>query len=530
MKALALAVGRLSGILYFTNIGDLPLAGTSEHQSESFLTFLRPFLERRDVTLIGESTVEAFRGIRISAGRAVSLEDAPGMQNFSVIPLAAPDQAATRAILDRIVDDRMQAIPSHVEDEALTRCVQLTDRFQRGEAFPGKAIRLLEEALRSPDTTRPYGGAIASAPSPTATSTHGRRFSGEMSPDVTERFAPATISSAAVGMTFARLTGLPAWLFADDHPITPADVRAAFTDRIVGQEPAVEAVAKLICLVKAELNDPQRPLGVLLFVGPTGSGKTLLATTLAAHLFGREDALVRLDMSEYGHAGGASLFADHLADKLYGRGFAVVLLDEIEKAAVPVFDLFLQAFDAGRLTTAAGFTIDLRNTIIIMTSNLGSDLTLLEAEHPMGFVAGTPQPKGHEERLRQSIDSAVRALFRPEFVNRIDDIVHFQALDRAAMRGIVQRELRSALRRGGVERRRIDVLHDTAVLDLLTDLGFDTAYGARPLQRAIKEHVLVPLAELIAARPDLASATVEVRTHGGRFTIVPECPGDEPWR
>jgi len=193
MKAMSTAVGRLPGILSITNIGDLPLAGTSEHQSESFLTFLRPYLERHDITLIGESTVEGFRSMRIAGGQAVSLTDAPGMRDFSVIPLVAPDQATTRAILDQIVDERMLAIPYQVESEALARCVQLPDRFQRGEAFPGKAIRLLEEALRAQDTTDSDDMDIVPGPTPRAMSTHSWRFSGKRSPDVVAGVVPATM-------------------------------------------------------------------------------------------------------------------------------------------------------------------------------------------------------------------------------------------------------------------------------------------------------------------------------------------------
>ena len=322
------------------------------------------------------------------------------------------------------------------------------------------------------------------------------------------------VSADVVSATFSRLTGLPERFISDTVPLNQAEIRAYFDERVVGQEEAVGAVADVVTLFKAELNDPTRPLGVLFFVGPTGVGKTELAKTLAEYLFGSKDKLIRLDMSEYTSYTSVPTLLQQLTEKQRRQSFSVLLLDEIEKASPYVFDLFLQAFDDARLTDSAGKTVYLYNTIVVITSNIG---TQSDDRGSLGFLTSDAQAA---ERRKQVV-RAVNDYFRPEFINRLDKIVVFQPLGLAEMRRIARRELGKALLREGVRRRDILLDFRDEVLDVLVQAGFSPAYGARPLQRAVKELVLLPLARRIAEQPSLKEQLLELVVEGDKIVPSP---------
>ena len=202
------------------------------------------------------------------------------------------------------------------------------------------------------------------------------------------------MTSDVVTAAFSRMTGLPEKIISDPIGLRHEDIRAYFDERVIGQEEAVGAVADIVTLIKAEMNDPTRPLGVLFFVGPTGVGKTELAKTLAEYLFGSKDKLIRLDMSEFKSPFSEPTLLTQLTEKQRRQSFAVLLLDEMEKANPAVFDLFLQVFGDGRLTDSSGRSVDLRNTIIIMTSNIG---TQSDSAHTIGFVNAAERSRGAGE-------------------------------------------------------------------------------------------------------------------------------------
>jgi ATP-dependent Clp protease ATP-binding subunit ClpC len=313
---------------------------------------------------------------------------------------------------------------------------------------------------------------------------------------------------------FVRRTGLPEWLLRDEVLVERDTLLAEFRKQVIGQEDAVRTAAQLVLTFKAGLNDPKRPLGVLLFCGPTGVGKTELAKALARTFFGHdetrgdgpaakpEDRLVRLDMSEF-----ASFDA---VDRLLGppdgepsllirrmrqQPFCVVLLDEIEKAGPEVFDVLLSICDEGRLTDRYGRTTTFRSSVIVMTSNLG-------AEQREGFGFG-----GTSGTLYRD---AAREFFRPEFFNRLDAVVTFRLLERETIEAITRKELEEIERREGVRRVGARLVWTDALVAWVAKAGFDARFGARPLQRVLERQVVAPLAKFLLEHPGLRGGTIRL--------------------
>ncbi|HWX26802.1 MAG TPA: AAA family ATPase [Steroidobacteraceae bacterium] len=307
----------------------------------------------------------------------------------------------------------------------------------------------------------------------------------------------ASLSRESLLGALSQATGLPRAILDDNEKIELAAIRRYFDQRVIGQSEAVSAVVERIAMLKAGLTDPSRPVAVFLFAGPTGTGKTELAKTLAEYLFGNVDRMLRLDMSELQApesirkiigAAGDEAESESLIHKVRKQPFSVILLDEFEKAHQNVWDLFLQVFDDGRLTDAAGQTADFRQTYIVMTSNIGA------RAHEGGGVGFAP---GSDQFAGQQIMRAVASSFRPEFVNRLDKVIVFQPLNREHMRAILQKELKRLLERRGLKNREWAVEWESSALDFLLDRGFNAQMGARPLKRAIEQYVVAPLASNI---------------------------------
>jgi ATP-dependent Clp protease ATP-binding subunit ClpC len=295
-------------------------------------------------------------------------------------------------------------------------------------------------------------------------------------------------------VTLSQLTGLPVKILDEREGLDLSELRAFFERRVLGQPEAVDCLVERVAMVKAGLTDPTRPQGVFLFVGPTGTGKTEIAKTLAEFLFGSPDRMIRLDMSELqtwesqarilGESDETSDSAA-LVNQIRKQPFSVVLLDEFEKAHSAVWDLFLQVFDDGRLTDKRGNTADFRHSVIILTSNLGATL-------PHGASVGFAQEQS--QFAAGSVERAVGRAFRREFVNRIDRVVVFRPLGRGVMRDLLRKELNDVLTRRGLRTRQWAVEWDESAIEFLLEKGFTADLGARPLKRAVERYLLSPLA------------------------------------
>jgi ATP-dependent Clp protease ATP-binding subunit ClpB len=327
-------------------------------------------------------------------------------------------------------------------------------------------------------------------------------------------FLREEVTDEDVAAVVSRWTGIPVSKMLEGESQRLLHMEERLKQRVVGQDEAVARVARAIRLARAGLKDPKRPIGSFLFLGPTGVGKTELARALAEFLFDDERNMIRLDMSEYmekhtvsrligappGYVGYDE--GGQLTEAVRRRPYSVVLLDEVEKAHPDVFNILLQVMDDGRLTDGHGRTVDFRNVILIMTSNVGSMFVLDAADH-----------KEAEKRAL----AALRDSFRPEFLNRIDAIIVFKRLDLARIREIVDIQLRSFAPL--LAQRELELELTDAAKDLIAEIGYDPAYGARPLRRAIQEHILEPLSEKVIAGEIGSGQKVVVDRKGGGFEL-----------
>ena len=310
-----------------------------------------------------------------------------------------------------------------------------------------------------------------------------------------------SIPARRVLETLSQFSGLPVSMLDTREQLDLKSIRDFFTARVIGQDEAVEAMIARIAMLKAGLNDPNKPIGVFLLAGPTGTGKTELAKAVSEFLFGSVERMIRLDMSEFqtheaiskilGQSSASAIEADSLISRVRKQPFSVVLLDEFEKSHSNVWDLFLQAFDEGRLTDAMGQVADLRHCLIILTSNLGAT-----AHRSMG-LGFAPQA---DEFSKDQVLRAISLTYRPEFRNRLDKIIVFQPLTRDLMRGILKKELAALLERRGLKDRAWAIEWESSALEFLLEKGFSPEMGARPLKRAIDQYLVAPLAAIIVEK------------------------------
>ncbi|MFN9788524.1 MAG: AAA family ATPase, partial [Pirellulaceae bacterium] len=520
IKDLLALARQLPVVIWFEDFSALHGAGVTDTNSDNFASMLAPALDRKEVVIVGECTEQQYRKSMQANQWFARL-----VQKITLPPLERKD---CRAAIESRTALSLKELQTTLKREAsatpaaIDALVHYGRLYFPGVTAPAGGIQLSEWLTQHVE--RKWQTALE----------HQRHHRREIrnrfrvtmdrvedvhpTREVIVSRPPLIVDVDDVVQTLCSNTGLPRHLLDDQVPMNLAKTEEHFGTRIVGQRHAVREVVNTVALVKAGLADPSKPLSVMLFVGPTGVGKTELAKTLAEYVFGTSSRLIRFDMSEYQDYGGVERFLGAPGASMVSPGlpalvrqspFSVILLDEIEKAHPRMFDLLLQLFDAGRLTDLQGDTANFSQTIIIMTSNIGVDL---EDAQSFGFGAAD-----HPE------DNTLLALqqhFRPELLNRIDRVVRFERLDRASIRDIAQRELQLALQRDGVTRRGLDFDIDRSVIDWIARIGFDSRYGARPIKRTIERNLLVPLARLLASQaPSVQRQIVRLQIREGRLDV-----------
>jgi ATP-dependent Clp protease ATP-binding subunit ClpC len=458
----------IEGVFCAENLLELLQVG-GEGPGDSVGAFLLPFLQRGELRMAAEATPDEVQACR----RLL-----PGLLDvFQIIEVPAFDHATGEQVLNRILTTHATAAHLEIEPGIAALVHRLFKRFQPYAALPGPAANFVRK-LCEPRT---------------------------------EKSRSKTVSAQEVISQFVKLTGLPEIFLRDELLLPIAEVKQRFAEQIVGQPGAVTAAARLIASIKTGLTDPGRPMGVFLFCGPTGVGKTALAKSLAEFCFGAsgaKDRLVRLDMSEYSHWGAAQRLLQNAQgrpadwiERVRRQPFSVVLFDEFEKAAPEVFDVLLGLLDEGRITDRFGRLTWFRSAIIVMTSNLGASAT---------------GSAGYSADSGPNYESEVSKFFRPEFFNRLDNVITFKPLAPSEIEAITRKELSELAAREGLAAANIRLTWSEEVVAALAREGYDHQFGARPLQRVIEQRVAVPLARWRVANPKANNTTLhlELDKHG----------------
>lgn len=463
------AISLKNGVLWVEDFIQLVQLGGKSPQN-SVAAYLLPFLESGKLTLIGELTPSQLEVLRNLLPQFASL--------FQILKVEEMSKDEMNKLLEYYQEHIQKSWHITIERKALERTLVLLEKFIKYEKFPGKAFKLLGHCVKD---------------------THLKN--------------KKNISDSEVIETFSRITGLPEIFLKDELLLDKKELEDYFKSRIIGQNDALQKIFSVIKTFKAGLNDQQKPIATMIFAGPTGVGKTASVKALAEYFFGkgtRKNPLIRLDMSEFQHP----VQIQRLIGGVEGPGkflqevrenpFSVVLLDEIEKADPSFFDVLLSVLDEGRLIDRYGRVTDFRNTVIIMTTNLGS-----KPGSSIGF-----QREGEED-----YSSAIHAFFRPEFYNRIDHVVIFNSLDRETIHKIALKELNELKFREGLRKRNIDLVFSKRLLSMIEERGFDKELGARPLQRAIEANVVAPLARFLTKHNKLSNCMLSMDWDGKKVKI-----------
>ncbi len=456
-----------NALLFFDQINlALGAGGVVGFEERTLANLLNPYLGRKEITIIGATTPDGYKAmLRVNptfASRFTRID----------IPPITSDQALM--ILNELKFELEEKYQIKIEDQVFSTIIDMSERFYRERFFPGKAFEVLRDV-------------IATERRSTKSSTTN------------------WVKKEHVYEVFKKRTGLPNFIIYRNKAVKKDDVRDFFTQRLFGQDEAVEEVVNTILNFKAELNDPQKPVAVFLFAGSTGVGKTYLARLLADYLFGSEEKLFRYDMSEYSTPNSIEKLINGRRDDKKGKlvedilasPFSVILFDEIEKAHPNIFNLLLSLIGEGRLTDERGRTVNFCNTIIIMTSNIGVELY---SRFPIGLRTD------HEVNITENdLLKKIKEYFRPEFIGRLTKIIPFKPLTKEQIRVIARKEVDRLIERKGIVLRRLKVNVTDKVIDFLIEMGYSAEFGVRPMQRAVERYIGYPLAEVISSGQALQS-------------------------
>ena len=508
-------------ILFIDEVHTLIGAGSAEGAADA-ANILKPSLARGELQIIGATTIEEYR-------KHIE-KDAALERRFQPVMVDEPSQEEAIEILKGIKDKYEAHHKVKITDEAIESAVKLSTRYIGDRYLPDKAIDLIDEAasrvrLRSytaPSDLKELEDKKKSVEAEKLSAVNAQEFERAAALRDEERKLDKEIKDkkenwhdmagkshdevtpADIADIVSSWTGVPVTQLSTEESDRLLHMEDELHRRIVGQDEAVEAVSRAIRRGRVGLKDPKKPIGSFIFLGPTGVGKTELCKALSAAMFGDENAMIRLDMSEYmekhtvsrligsppGYVGYDE--GGQLTEKVRRKPYSVVLFDEIEKAHPDVFNMLLQILDDGVLTDGQGRRVDFKNCIIIMTSNVGAKL-ISQKQKAFGFAAGAKELEQNEKEIKDAVMGELRNTFRPEFLNRVDDIIVFQRLTKENIKEIASRLLAVLQKR--VEDMGIEVTFSDEAVSKIADAGFDDVYGARPLKRAIQSRIEDALSE-----------------------------------
>lgn len=531
-------------ILFIDEIHNIVGAGSTGEGNMDAANILKPMLSRGELQTIGATTIDEYR--------KYIEKDAALERRFQPIMVEAPDTESTVEILKGLRDKYESHHGVAIPDEAIIAAVTLSDRYITDRFLPDKAIDLIDEAAsrvrldsyNSPFEAKQKEAELASL---IAQKNDAKRrdelekailiskdiekvekeladIRAEAAKNQTNRES-LTLTADDIARVVSSWTGVPVVKLNQTEAQRLLDLEEVLHKRVIGQDDAVRAVSDAIRRARAGLKDPNRPVGSFIFVGPTGVGKTELSKALAETVFGSEDNIIRVDMSEYMEKHAVSKLvgappgyvgfdeAGQLTEKVRRRPYSVVLFDEIEKAHPDVFNIMLQLLDDGRLTDSKGRVVSFKNCIVIMTSNVGA--TEVQQKASMGFISNKA---AEYDNMCDRYMEALRAKFRPEFLNRIDDIIVFHKLEKEDTAKIAHILLASLRKRLALLEVSLEIT-DSA-MDLITEKGYDANYGARPLKRVIQRYIEDKLSEDILRGEIQNNTTVTIDAADGQFVFI----------
>ena len=529
-------------ILFIDELHTLIGAGGAEGAIDAS-NILKPSLARGELQCIGATTLDEYR--------KYIEKDAALERRFQPIQVDEPTIEETILIIKGLRDRYEAHHRVKITDEAVDAAAKLSDRYISDRFLPDKAIDLIDEAgskvrLRSftiPPSLKELENKLENVRSEKNAAVQSQEFEKAAALRDTEQKIKdeleqtkkawkekqgkeeAEVTVDDIAMVVAMWTGIPVSKIAQEESAKLLNLEEELHKRVVGQGEAVEAISRAIRRARAGLKDPKRPIGSFIFLGPTGVGKTELARALAEVMFGDEDAMIRIDMSEYmeKHATSRLVGAPpgyvgfdeggQLTEKVRRKPYSVVLLDEIEKAHPDVFNILLQVLDDGRLTDSKGRTVDFRNTVIIMTSNVGADA--LKYQKNLGFSLGDTDSK--YKNMKTTMLDELKKAFRPEFLNRIDEMIVFHSLEKEQLKEIVSFMANALTKR--LKEQDIELELTESALEKIAQEGYDPQYGARPIRRALQKHVEDRLSEELLKGNVLTGQVVVFDYKDGEFIV-----------
>ena len=520
-------------IIFIDELHTLVGAGAAEGAIDAS-NIMKPALSRGEMQCIGATTINEYR-------KHIE-KDAALERRFQIIMVEPPTVEQTIKILKGLRDRYEAHHRVTFKDEALEAAAVLSDRYITGRFMPDKAIDLIDEAgsrsrlnvLIVPENIKTIEANVESLRKEKEAFIKNQDFEKAASLRDQERTVRSElerlnkewsqakdkmrpeVTAEDIAKILAQWTGIPVFRLEEKESEKLLKIEEELHQRVVGQNEAIEAIAHAVRRSRAGIKDPKRPIGSFIFLGPTGVGKTLLARALAEFMFGDEEALLQLDMSEYmekfnvsrligappGYVGYEE--GGQLTERVRRRPYAVILLDEIEKAHPDVFNLLLQVFEEGRLTDSFGRKVNFKNTIIIMTSNVGAEL--IRKTGSLGFKS--QKEEGTYQEMKEKLLEAVKHAFKPEFLNRIDDIVVFRQLIREDLIKIIDLEIKQVIQR--LQEQKITLEVSQEAKEFLVEKGFDPVFGARPLKRTIQRFLEDSLASEIISKKYKEGSMIKV--------------------